>query len=171
MSDKANSVQKEIVVDAPVERAFRVFTDKMDSWWVREHHIGKAPMKTAILETRSNGRWYEVGTDGSECEWGRVLVWEPPRRVVLAWQINAQWQFDPSFMTEVEVTFTPVSQQSTRVVLEHRNLDRFGVKADEMRKSFDSPGGWGATLQRYAEAVRKSSGQPASDSVRRASVE
>src|SRR5262249_13047368 len=78
-----NSVMKELVVEAPQERAFRVFTERFDTWWPREHHIGKSPLKQAVLEGRQGGGWYELGEDGSRCEWGKVLVWDPPRRVVL----------------------------------------------------------------------------------------
>lgn len=151
------SVRTEVIVEAPPERAFRVFTEKMEAWWPPEHHIGKAPMKAPVMETRAGGRWYEVGTDGSECEWGRVLVWDPPRRLVLAWQLNAEWQFDSSFATEVEINFTPVSEKRTRVALEHRNLERFGVKEEQVRIAIGSPGGWPGTLERFAGAVLSNS--------------
>ena len=85
-------VRKEIVVEAAAERAFRVFTDKFDRWWPRDHHIGKAELKEAVLEPRAGGRWYEIGVDGSQCDWGKVLAYEPPRRLLLAWQLNADWQ-------------------------------------------------------------------------------
>src|ERR1700681_4136815 len=98
-------VRKEIVVAVSQEHAFRVFTDKMTTWWPPEHHIGKSPMKHAVLEPRVGGRWYEIGEDGAECNWGKVLVWSPPSRLVLAWQITATWQYDPSFLTEVEGNF------------------------------------------------------------------
>ncbi len=156
MSNKSvQPVRKQIVVEAPQERAFRVFTENLDSWWPRGHHIGKAEMKSAVLEPRADGRWYEVGVDGSECNWGRVLAWEPPRRVVLSWQISAQWQFDPSLITEVEVTFTPEGPQRTRVDLEHRHLERFGDSAEGARTSFDSPGGWSGLLGLFAEAAAR----------------
>jgi uncharacterized protein YndB with AHSA1/START domain len=152
-----SSVQKQIMVDAPPERAFRVFTEKFDSWWPRGHHIGKAEMKSAVMEGREKGRWYEVGVDGSECDWGYVLVWDPPRRVVLAWQLNAQWQYDPSLTTEVEVTFTPLGAASTRVELEHRYLERFGEMEESVRKGIDSEEGWGGLLRMYADAARDGS--------------
>ena len=150
-----SSVMKEVLVDATPERAFRVFTDHFDSWWPRGHHTGKAEMKAAIMEPRANGRWYELGVDGSECEWGRVLVWEPPHRVVLAWQLDGQWQYNPSLITEVEVTFTPVAAGSTRVELEHRNLERFGQFEESVRKSIDAPEGWGGLLRLYAKAAQE----------------
>jgi uncharacterized protein YndB with AHSA1/START domain len=150
----SSRVQKEVVVEAPPERAFRVFTEKFDSWWPRAHHIGKSDMKVAIIEPRPSGRWYEVGVDGVECDWGHVLVWEPPRRIVLAWQLNAQWEYEPSLITEVEVTFTPVGDASTRVELEHRYLERFGEMEETVRQGIDSPEGWGGLLQMYADAAR-----------------
>jgi uncharacterized protein YndB with AHSA1/START domain len=148
-------VRKHIVVAAPRERAFRVFTDGLDRWWPREHHIGKAPMKSAVMEPRAGGRWYEIGEDGSECNWGKVLVWDPPGRLVLAWQITAQWQFDASFLTEVEVTFAAETDNRTKVVIEHRNLERFGEKAAEIRKLFDSPGGWDGGLSTFARVAEE----------------
>jgi uncharacterized protein YndB with AHSA1/START domain len=151
-----NSLQKEIVVEAPAERAFRVFTEHFDSWWPRGHHIGKADLKAAILEGKANGRWYEVGVDGSECDWGYVLEWDPPRRIVLAWQLDGNWDYDPSLVTEVEVTFTPLDAAHTRVELEHRNLERFGELAAAARQGLDSPEGWGGLLQMYAEAAFRS---------------
>lgn len=155
MSSASNSVRKQVTVDAPQERAFRVFTESFDTWWPREHHIGKAPMKKAVMEPKVNGRWFEIGEDGSECNWGKVLVWEPPKRIVLAWQISAEWQYDPSLHTEVEVNFIAEGMRLTRVELEHRHLDRFGEAAEKMRGVFGSPGGWTGLLDRFAGAAKK----------------
>jgi uncharacterized protein YndB with AHSA1/START domain len=146
-------VRKEIVVEASQERAFRVFTAGMNRWWPREHHIGTSPLKIMIVEERAGGRWYSVCEDGSECGVGKVLTWEPPRRIVLAWQITAEWKFDPEFVTEAEVNFLVEGPKRTRVTIEHRNIERFGVKADEIRKEFDSPGGWSSTLDHFAKAA------------------
>jgi uncharacterized protein YndB with AHSA1/START domain len=145
-------VRKSILVKAPPERAFEVFTTGIGRWWPQSHHIGKAEMQDAIMEPRAGGRWYERGADGSECEWGRVLAWEPPQRVVLAWQLAADWQYDPNLVTEVEVRFTPEGN-GTRVDLEHRNLERFGDHADAVRAQIDSEGGWGLILQLFADAA------------------
>src|SRR5579862_240603 len=93
-------VQKQILVQISPERAFKVFTERMDLWWPKSHHIGKAPMKGTVLEPKEGGRWFEIGQDGSQCDWGKVLVWDPPRRLVLAWQISGHWQFDPLLLTE-----------------------------------------------------------------------
>ena len=147
-------IRKEIVVDAPAEHAFRVFTDGVDRWWPRQHHIGTSPLKHAVIETAKGGRWYSICEDGSECDIGRVLVWDPPRRLVMSWQITGEWKFDPTFVTEVEVTFTPDGAAKTTVVLEHRNLERFGVQAAAIRESIGADTGWGLMMKNFAEAVR-----------------
>jgi len=146
-------VRKQIVVAASRQRAFEVFTDRIDAWWPRSHHIGKSPLARAVLEARVGGRWFSLCEDGSECDIGKVLEWEPPRRVLLAWQVNADWQYDPGFVTEVEVRFVELGPRETRVELEHRNLDRYGVRESEVRNSIGSPGGWPGILQCYADLV------------------
>ena len=150
-------VQKSIKVRATPERAFEVFTAEYDSWWPRSHHIGKAPMKKAIIESRAGGRCYTEQTDGTECDWGTVLVWDPPHRLVLAWQIDARWQFEPELAksSEVEVRFTREDDGLTRVDLEHRHLDRHGLDAAAIRTAIDSPNGWGGLLELYAAQVAK----------------
>lgn len=148
-------VRKEIVVEAPLEHAFRTFTEGMDRWWPRAHHIGKAELKEAVLELRAGGRWYERGVDGSECLWGKVLVYELPRRLVLAWQINGQWQYDETLLTEVEVRFTSEGPRRTRVELEHRHLERFGEHADAVRKAFDSTNGWPGLLAAFEKIANE----------------
>ena len=142
-------VRKSLIVRAPPEKAFRVFTEGFDRWWPKSHHIGKAPMARGVLELRAGGRWYEVGEDGAECEWGEVLACEPPRRLLLAWRLNAQWTYDPELHTEVEVTFTDVGAGETRVDLEHRGLERMGAGAETARNAIDSPDGWGALLAAF----------------------
>lgn len=146
-------VRKQIVVDAPPERAFRVFTERMDLWWPSGHHIGTSPLAKVVLETRPEGRWYEVGEDGAECNWGRVLAWEPPRRLVLAWQIDGTWKYDPDLVTEVEVRFVAEGANRTRVELEHRDLARFGAAAEAVRKSVESEGGWPLILDRFGASA------------------
>jgi uncharacterized protein YndB with AHSA1/START domain len=146
-------VRKQVMVEASAEHAFRVFTQGIDRWWPREPHIGKSPLKQQILEPHVSGRWYSVCEDGSQCDVGKVLVWEPPRRLVLAWQITAQWQHDATFLTEVEVTFTPEGPRRTRVDLEHRGLDAYGAAAAAIRKEIDAPGGWGKIVEMFASAA------------------
>lgn len=143
-------VRKSVLVRAAPERAFEVFTAGMSRWWLKTHHIGASPLKDAVIEPRPGGRWYERGEDGAECDWGRVLVWEPPRRVVLAWQINADWKFDPGFVTELEVTFTRVGEGATEVALEHRNLERYGERAEAIRAQLD--GGWPTLMDLFVNA-------------------
>ena len=154
--DTIAPVRKTVVVSAAQDRAFRAFTEQIDRWWPRQHHIGKAPMTQAILEGRPGGRWYSTHEDGTECDNGRVLVWDPPGRLVLAWQITADWTFDPDFVTEVEVTFTPESPTRTRVDLEHRNLDRYGDRAKSTREAIDAPGGWPLIMEQFARVAAES---------------
>jgi len=149
------AVRKTITVAATPERAFHVFTAEYDSWWPRSHHIGKSPMKRAIIEGRTGGRCYTEQEDGTDCEWGTVLVWDPPHRIVLAWQIDGKWQFEPDLTksSEVEVRFTGEPGGRTRVDLEHRHLERHGADAAPIRTAIDGPGGWGGLLQMYADRV------------------
>lgn len=146
-------VRKTIVVNAPPAHVFAVFTDRIDTWWPRDHHIGASKEFTAILEPRIRGRWYERGADGSECDWGRVLEWDPPRRVLLRWDISAEFRPDATIGSEVEVVFVAESAQRTRVELTHRHLERYGDKAQAMRAMFDSDGAWAATLQQMAKVA------------------
>jgi hypothetical protein len=143
------AVRKQIVVEAPLERAWRIFTEHVEAWWPREHHIAKQPFVKIVMEPRKNGRWFEVAADGSECPWGEVLVWEAPRRLVLGWQLTAKWEYDASFLTEVEVTFTAEGPRRTRVDLEHRNLERYGEAAEAHRRSLDSNDGWMLILEQF----------------------
>jgi uncharacterized protein YndB with AHSA1/START domain len=148
-------VRKSVTVKADAARAFEVFTGRIGRWWPRSHRIGSSPQKDVVLEPRPGGRWYEIGEDGSQCNWGKVLAWEPPARVLLAWQIGADWKYDADLITEVEVTFTPLAAGETRVDLEHRNLERFGEKVEDVRSRIDSPNGWTGILKIYAEMAEK----------------
>jgi uncharacterized protein YndB with AHSA1/START domain len=148
-------VRKQVNVATSAEQAFRVFTEGLDRWWPRQHHIGKSPLKRAVLEPRAGGRWYAVCEDGSECDTGKVLAWEPPRRLLLAWQITAQWKYDAAFVTEVEVLFNAQGPRQTVVTLEHRNLDRYGETAAALRKEIDSAGGWGSMLEAFGKMAEQ----------------
>lgn len=148
------SVRKSVSVDADREHAFAVFTQGFDSWWLRSHHIGDAEMDVAVMEPWAGGRWYEKGVDGRECDWGYVIAWDPPRRLVLAWQINAEWRFDASLVTEVEVTFTEETPTRTRVDLEHRDLHRMGQAAEQIRGVFESENGWAGILRHFAAQAK-----------------
>jgi uncharacterized protein YndB with AHSA1/START domain len=147
------AVRHSITVAASQEKAFAVFTEGFDRWWPRSHKIGPEALEQAVLEGREGGRWYERDTDGSECEWGKVLVWEPPSRLVLAWQITGEWAYDADFLTEVEVTFVPDGPNRTVVEVQHRGLEAYGDQEDEMRRQFNSPGGWSSLLEAFAEAA------------------
>jgi len=150
----ADSVRKVVSVQAPPAVAWRVFTEKMGTWWPLAHYkIGKANAVDAVIEPRIGGRWYERGDDGSTCDWGRVLSWEPHSRLVLSWDISADWQPDPALKTEIEVRFIPEGKDGTRVELEHRHLDRYGARRDEMRRIFDTEGDWGRLLEMFARTA------------------
>lgn len=145
-------VVRSITVPLTQAKTFELFTVRMTEFWPPEHTIGASPFEAVVLEAREGGRWYERSADGSECDWGRVLAWEPISRVVLAWQLTAEWKFDADFETEVEVTFTEVDGGHTTVQLRHRNLQRYGDQAEQMRATLDSPDGWAAILNRLAQA-------------------
>jgi uncharacterized protein YndB with AHSA1/START domain len=147
-----DSVRKTITVAAGPERAFEVFTAGIDTWWPRSHHIGQSPMTKSILDGWVGGRCYSEQADGAECDWGRILEWEPPRRFVMAWQITHQWGYQPDLTkaSEVEVRFLPVEGGRTRIDLEHRYFERMGPGGNAMRNAVDSPGGWGGLLELYA---------------------
>lgn len=150
-------VRKSVVVAAPIEEAFDVFTHGFDSWWPRSHHIGKSPMVKAIVEGNVGGRCYTQQEDGTDCDWGTVLAWEPPSRLVLAWQISGDWQYEPDLArsSEVEVRFYSEGEERTRVELEHRYLSRAGNAHAAVRAMLDSPQGWGGTLALYAAEVQR----------------
>jgi uncharacterized protein YndB with AHSA1/START domain len=143
-----------ITVAAPIERAFRVFTESLDTWWPRQYHIGQVDMAEAFMEPRVGGRWYERGVDGSECDWGRVLAWEPPHRLVVTWQINGEWQYDPDpeHASEIEVRFKADGPDRTVVELEHRLLERL-VGGQALRDGIGQGGGWSSLLERFAQAA------------------
>jgi uncharacterized protein YndB with AHSA1/START domain len=148
-------VRKSVTVDVDQQRAFEVFVTNLGTWWPGEYHIGAADMKDFVIEPKPGGRWYEVGVDGTECDTGRVIAFEPPERIVLAWHITEQWSFDPdpAHASEVEVRFVAETPTRTRVELEHRNLERHGDGAQAIRDTVDGPGGWDFLLPLYAAAT------------------
>lgn len=148
-------VRKSIFVAAPVERAFDVFANGIGRWWPKSHKIGAGEVDRPVIEPRTGGRWYELGIDGSQCEIGKVAVWEPPVRLVLIWQLTADWKFDSNVETEVEVLFKSEGS-GTRVDLEHRHLERLGKAAETVRQAIDSPGGWSGLLALFGEETTKS---------------
>ena len=152
------SVQSSIVVDAPIERAFSVYTEGIGTWWPREHHILQAELAEMVFEPRQGGHIYDRGVDGSECRWARVLAYEPPTRVVFSWDISLQWQIesDPQRTSEVEVRFIAEGPNRTRVELEHRNIDRHGNGWEQMLDAVASPDGWGLGLANFAAVAKVS---------------
>jgi Activator of Hsp90 ATPase homolog 1-like protein len=149
-------VLKSVIVAAPLAVAFEVFTAQIEAWWpMASHHIGEATCAAVVIEPRAGGRWYERGVDGVECTWGQVLVWEAPRRVVLVWQLSAQFRYDPSIHTEVDVRFLAIDERTTRVELEHRGLEAYGADAVGMHDAFNSPNGWNGMLEHYAEVASR----------------
>jgi uncharacterized protein YndB with AHSA1/START domain len=151
-----SSVRKSVTVNSSQQRAFDLFTTGFDIWWPRSHHIGKSPMKKAIIESGVGGRCYTTQEDGTECDWGQILEWDPPHRFVIAWQITHEWGYEPDLArsSEVEVSFTPVTG-GTRVDLEHRHFERMGPQGDAMRVGVGGPGGWPSLLDRFKAQAEK----------------
>lgn len=150
---KPAAVRRSLEVNANIERAFEVFTAGFGSWWPHSHTISKGKLKTAVIEPRVGGRWYGEDEDGTKTDWGRVLAFERPSHLVLAWQINSDWRFDPTVVSEVELRFTALAANLTRVELEHRHLERLGPRFEDMQAAFESPNGWGAIMNLFAAAA------------------
>jgi uncharacterized protein YndB with AHSA1/START domain len=145
-------VRKSIRVKANQARAFEIFTEGIDRWWPRKGTIGTAPMKAVMFEPRLGGRWYEIGEDGSEATVGKVLVWEPPARFVVSWDINSRWKPDITVGSEVEVRFAAHGPTETLVELEHRKFERLGAEGGaSLRKDLD--GGWPGMLEHFKSVV------------------
>ena len=149
-------IRKSIRVDAPQAKAFATFTARMGQWWLKSHSLMKSPQADVVIEPSAGGRWYEVGEDGNEQMWGRVLEWDAPSRIVLAWQLTGEWAYDPDFETTVEVRFIP-DGEATMVEFEHRDLERFGAKAEELRGGSESgmDGGWASLLENFRQTAEK----------------
>jgi len=152
-SSNVSPIRKSVVVNAGVERAFALFVDKFDAIKPREHNLLAAPIAETVFEPRVGGHIYDVGIDGSRCEWARVLAYEPPSRVVFSWDIGPTWQLesDPTKTSEVEVRFIAESSDSTRVELEHRHLDRHGTGWRSVADGVGGDAGWPLYLSRYVE--------------------
>jgi len=149
-------VKRTLHVEVPVERAFRVFTERMGSWWPASHHIGKVPFKDILIDKKAGGRWYEINAEGAECVWGTVLEWLPPRKVVLSWHLQPDWSFNPDLAraSEVALEFIAEGPESTRVEFEHHHLERHGEGWQKMREQVGSEGGWPMILDLYVKATR-----------------
>ena len=149
------SIRTEVVVEAPIERAFGVFSEQFDKIKPREHNMLEVDIAESVFEPREGGRVYDRGVDGSECQWARVLAYEPPDRIVFTWDISPRWQIetDLSHASEVEVRFIPETAERTRVELEHRHLDRHGEGWEGLREGVGGDQGWPLYLGRFADQV------------------
>jgi uncharacterized protein YndB with AHSA1/START domain len=155
-------VRKTVTVKASAAHAFRVFTEGFDSWWPRTHHIGASPMTRAIVEGFAGGRCYNEQADHTECDWGRVLTWDPPHRLVIAWMISNEWKFEPDLAkaSEVDVRFTQNPDGTTRVDLEHHYFTRHGAGWETHRNMVDTPdGGWYGLLLIFAKQAESTAAQ------------
>lgn len=148
------TVRKSVTVNVSAERAFTVFTEKFFTWWPKSHHIGTADLADAVVEPKVGGRWYERGVDGTECDWGSVLAYDPPTRVVLSWHLQGDFRYDPdpAKASEVEVLFVAETDSRTRVELVHRYLERHDM-AEQAATGVDEDGGWGGILAEYAAVL------------------
>lgn len=144
------TISKEVLVNASQETAFKVFTEKMDSWWPKSHHIGTNPLVESVLEGRKDGRWFSRHEDGSIANVGHVMVWDPFARLVLAWQVDGNFHYVPDLITEIEVQFIPEGAASTRVKLEHRDLQKLMGGSKVIA---DMDGGWGMIMNLYKEVT------------------
>jgi uncharacterized protein YndB with AHSA1/START domain len=145
-------VRRAVVVNAPIDRAFTVFTDRFGDFKPPEHNLLRVPIAETVFEPKVGGHIYDRGTDGSECRWARILAYDPPRRVVFSWDIGPTWQVeaDPERTSEVEVTFVAETPDRTRVELEHRHLDRHGPDWESVRDGVGHDQGWPLYFDRYA---------------------
>ena len=150
-------VRRTLHVQVPIERAFELFTARMGDWWPPTHHIAKTPFREVIVEPRAGGRWFERDADGAECLWGSVLLWEPPRKAILSWKLQADWSFDPDLnrASEVVLNFVAESDTSTRLDFEHRGLERHGAGAERVFTGVNSPGGWTSVLAEYVHLASR----------------
>jgi uncharacterized protein YndB with AHSA1/START domain len=144
-----------LTVGVAPERAFRAFTQGMGSWWPASHHIAAAPFVDVVVEPRVGGRWYEVAEDGSECRWGTVLTWAPPRHLALSWHLDADFAYDadPARSSRVDIHFTPAGEGATLVELAHSGLERHGDRWQALRAALGSPDGWPGILRAFGVAA------------------
>lgn len=154
MTNTIPAVTRTVTVNASPERAFAVFTEKFFTWWPKSHRIGDTDLADAVIEPRAGGRWFERGTDGVECDWGQVLAYEPPNRIVLSWHLQGDWSYDPdpARASEIEVTFVAEDESRTRVELTHRHIERHAM-AERVASGVGADAGWGAILTGYAAVV------------------
>jgi uncharacterized protein YndB with AHSA1/START domain len=141
------AVRKTVTVDCVVEEAFRVFTAAASTWWpVDSHSIHGSAVKEIVFEGHEGGEVYELSADGEKGHWATVVTWEPPSRLVLAWNILER----EAVPTELEVRFVPEGE-STRVELEHRGWEAVAEEAAAKRESYET--GWDHVLGVYADRL------------------
>jgi Activator of Hsp90 ATPase homolog 1-like protein len=150
-------LRKSIRVQVPIERAFSLFIEQMETWWPATHHIAPQPFQSIIIEPRVGGRWYERDTHGNDCTWGFVRAWDPPRFVTLSWHLQEDWSFHPDLAhaSDVDLSFTAEGPHSTLVELTHYNLERHGEAYATLRDQLDGPGAWSFVLDEYVKGVNK----------------
>jgi len=148
----AGTIRRQIVVPAPIERAFAVFTERFGDFKPVEHNLLSAPITETVFEPRVGGNIFDRAVDGSECRWARILAYEPPDRVVFSWDISPQWSLetDPELTSEVEVRFVAEGPLRTRLELEHRRIERHGPGWESVSEGVDGDEGWPLYLTRYA---------------------
>jgi uncharacterized protein YndB with AHSA1/START domain len=152
IQSETTTVRRHVLVNAPIREAFRAFTERFGDFKPREHNLLQAAIEETVFEPRVGGHIYDRAVDGSECRWARILVYDPPDRVVFSWDISPRWQLEtnPDLTSEVEVRFFAETSDHTRVELEHRNLDRHGSGWESVRDGVDNEAGWPLYLRRYA---------------------
>lgn len=154
-NDSEAKVRAVATVEAPIERAFQVFTQRCDAWWPRPYRLGQTERIDVVLEPRAGGRWYERTADGKECDWGKVLAWHPPDRSALSWQIGLGFvpEPDPQRASRVDVTFVEAGPARTTVTVVHSEFERHGEGWEAMQEGVSGEGGWPGILPGYAELI------------------
>lgn len=157
----ASVIRKSLLLNCSQLHAFRVFTERMGNWWPATHHVGEVPFREIVIEPRTGGRWYEVNTENREGEWGHVLAWDPPHRVVISWHLDANFEFHPEMAraSELDIRFIAEGASRTRLEFEHRGIERHGAGYQKLRDQLD--GGWIGVLDAFAALAHGSaSGTP-----------
>lgn len=148
-------VSRTVTVNAPADAAFRMFAAQMGTWWPNTHRLLPTETAEVVVEETVGGRWYERSADGAECDWGRVLAYDPPRRLLLAWHIDGTFAYDPdpAHASEVEISFADAGDGATRVTLEHRGIERHGATAENAHAAVSGADGWTGVMESFTKAV------------------